>query len=139
MKMRTTKVLVADDDAAMRGLLARVLDELDVEVIEARDAMSALIMAHEAPPDLIILDISMPGGNGLSACEMLATEPSMAQVPVIILTGKSDDTTLFRCQLLKAHYIRKGADAIDEVRSTVRRLLAVGDEASAWKPELFVG
>jgi CheY-like chemotaxis protein len=139
MKMRTTKVLIADDDAAVRGLLARALDELDIDVIEARDAVGALVMAHETPPDLIILDVSMPGGNGLSACEMLASEPSMANVPVIILTGKSDDTTLFRCQILKAHYIRKGADALDEVRSAVRRMLCVGREASEEKPELFVG
>ena len=139
MKMRTTKVLIADDDAALRGLLARALDELDIDVFEARDAMGALVMAHETPPDLIILDVSMPGGNGLSACEMLASEPSMANVPVIILTGKSDDTTLFRCQLLKARYIRKGADALDEVRSAVRRMLCLDSEASEEKPELFVG
>jgi two-component system, cell cycle response regulator len=139
MKMRTTKVLIADDDAGMLGLLARVLDALDVEVIEARDAMSALVLANETAPDMIILDISMPGGNGLSACEMLASMPALTHVPVVILTGKSDDATLFRCQNIGAHYICKGADAMDEVRSTVRRLLGVGGEVSAASPELFVG
>ncbi len=139
MRMRTTKVLIADDDDGMIGLLARVLDALDVEVIEARDAMTALIAANETAPDLIILDIGMPGGNGLSACEMLASMPSLTHVPVIILTGKSDDATLFRCQNMGVHYICKGADAMDEVRSAVRRLLCIGDEASSENPELFVG
>ena len=139
MKTKTTKVLIADDDDGLRGLLTKVLAALDIEVIEARDAMTALVMAHQAAPDLIILDIGMPGGNGLSAGEMLASEPSLAQVPLIILTGKSDDATLFRCQSIGARYIRKGADAIDEVKDMVHRLLCIGDEASAAKPELFVG
>ena len=137
MKMRTTKVLIADDDPAIRRLLILALDGLDLDVIEACDAMSALVLAHEASPDLIILDIGMPGGNGLSACEMLASEPSLEKVPVIILTGKSDDHTLFRCQHLKARYICKGADAMVEVTNTVRRLLCTGDEAVS--PDLFVG
>ena len=139
MKMRTTKVLIADDDAGMLGLLAHVLDPLDVEVIEARDAMTALVLANETAPDMIILDISMPGGNGLSACEMLASMPSLTHVPVIILTGKSDDSTLFRCRSVGARYICKGADAVDQVMSTVGRLLCVGEDQSAAKPELFVG
>jgi DNA-binding response OmpR family regulator len=139
MKMRTTKVLIADDDAGMLRLLTRRLDALDIEVIEARDALSALVLANQAAPDLIILDIGMPGGNGLSACEMLASEPSLSRVPVIILTGKSDDTTLFRCRSVGARYICKGADAVDQVISTVRRMLCVGEDGSAPKPELFVG
>ena len=139
MKMRTTRVMIADDDAGMLGLLTRALDALDIEVIEARDAMSALVLAQETAPNLIVLDIGMPGGNGLSACEMLASMPSLAHVPVIILTGKSDDTTLFRCQSIGAHYICKGADAIDAVTAAVRRLLGIGDEPSNSNPELFVG
>jgi len=139
MKMRATKVLIADDDAGMLRLLTQRLDALDIEVIEARDALSALVLANETAPDLIILDIGMPGGNGLSACEMLASEPSLSRVPVIILSGRSDDATLFRCQSVGARYIRKGADAIDEVKTTVRRLLCIGEETSAATPELFVG
>jgi DNA-binding response OmpR family regulator len=139
MKMRTTKVLIADDDAGMLRLLTRRLDALDIDVIEARDALSALVLANQAAPDLIILDIGMPGGNGLSACEMLASEPSLSRVPVIILTGKSDDATLFRCRSVGARYICKGADAVDQVISTIRRMLCVGEDGSAPKPELFVG
>ncbi len=139
MRMRTNRVLIADDDAAMLGLLGRMLCALDLEVIEAQDAVSALALANETAPDVIILDIGMPGGNGLSACEMLASTASLAHVPVIVLTGRSDDATLFRCQNMGAHYVCKGADALAKVRSMVRVLLGIGDEASGTNPELFVG
>ena len=139
MRMRAARVLIADDDAGMLRLLTRRLDALDVEVIEAHDALSALVLANEVTPDLIILDIDMPGGSGLSASEMLASEPSLSRVPVIILTGKSDDSTLFRCRSVGARYICKGADAVDQVMSTVGGLLCVGEDESAARPELFVG
>jgi CheY-like chemotaxis protein len=139
MEFRNTRVLIADDDPAMRGLLMRVLDGLCLEVIETHDAMNALVIAHEKMPDLIILDIGMPGGNGLSACEMLASDPALASVPVIILTGKSDDATLMRCRSIGARYICKGAEAMEQVRSAVQHMLCLGNDQAAEKPELYVG
>jgi CheY-like chemotaxis protein len=129
--MSNRSILIADDDAGLIRLLRLVLEPLAVQIRETYDATSALAMIQKSPPGLVILDISMPGGNGLSACEMLKTDKNMAQVPVIILSGRSDDVTRTRCKQMGAHYVCKGPDAFAEVKRLVVSLLALSQIANA--------
>jgi CheY-like chemotaxis protein len=123
-------ILIADDDKGLIRLLTLSLSPLDVKIEEAHDAMYALTVIHKSPPDLVILDVNMPAGNGLSACEMLASDNRLSKLPVIILTGDSSESTLMRCQRMRAHYVRKGPDAVSAVKSLVCRLLSISDAES---------
>jgi putative two-component system response regulator len=83
-------VLVADDDDDLRALLARALGT-QYEVKLAADGGDALILAaQQPPPDLILLDVNMPGATGFEVCQVLKEDPATAQIPVIFLTSKSE-------------------------------------------------
>jgi CheY-like chemotaxis protein len=114
-------IVIAEDDIALARLLNLSLRALGVNIEEVHDAMHALTLIHQSPPDLVIMDVTMPGGNGLSACEMLATR--LCRVPVIILTGDASDPTLARCQEMRAHYVHKGPDVLSDIRRLVCQLL----------------
>jgi CheY-like chemotaxis protein len=122
--MDNRSILIADDDVDLIRLLRTGLQSLGVEIRETYDATSALTIIQRCPPSVIILDINMPGGNGLSACEMLKTDKHMARVPVIILSGRSDDATRARCSQMGAHFVCKGPKAISELKAHIGGLLA---------------
>jgi len=136
--MSDRTILIADDDTGLIRLLRLALGPLDLNIQEAHDAMFALTMIHKSPPDLVILDVNMPAGNGLSACEMLASDARLSKVPVIILSGDSSESTLMRCQRMRAHYVRKGPDAVNDVKHLLCRLLSLSD-AGAVAPASFHG
>jgi CheY-like chemotaxis protein len=129
--MSDRTILIADDDSKLIRLLRTVLEPLAVQIRETYDATSALTMIQRSPPNLVIFDINMPGGNGLSACEMLKTDKHMALLPVIILSGRSDDATRDRCTQMGAHFVCKGPQALSEVKQLVINLLAMDKIASA--------
>jgi CheY-like chemotaxis protein len=129
--MSNRTILIADDDAGLIRLLRIVLEPLAIPIHETYDATSALTMIQRSPPSLVILDINMPGGNGLSACEMLKTDKNMARVPVIILSGRSDEATRNRCTQMGAHFVCKGTEALSEVKCLVVSLLALNQAAIA--------
>ena len=74
-------------------------------------------------PDLVILDVNMPGGNGLAVCGMLASDPHYAGIPVIIHTSQADTATRQRCQHLGARYVEKSPQSWAEIGSLVESLI----------------
>jgi CheY-like chemotaxis protein len=128
MSIRT--VLIADDDSGLIRLLRMTLEPLGVQIRETYDATSALTMIQRSPPQLVILDINMPGGNGMSACEMLKTDKAMARTPVIILSGRTDDATRKRCTDMGAHFVAKGPEALAEIKRLVPTLLEISQPAA---------
>jgi len=83
-------ILVADDDEDLRALLARALGT-QYEVKLAADGGDALTLAaQQPPPDLVLLDVNMPGATGFEVCQVLKEDPATAQIPVIFLTSKSE-------------------------------------------------
>ena len=91
MVAQKKSILVIDDNEDIRGLLTLVLQKEDYEVLEAAGGSEALIKINEYKPDLILLDVMMPGLSGL---EVLATireskEKKISEVPVIMITAKS--------------------------------------------------
>jgi CheY-like chemotaxis protein len=109
-------VLIADDDADVLTALTLRCELLGLDVRLANDAMSALMMFHVDRPDVLIIDVNMPGGNGLSVCEMLRSDARHPDVPLIVLTGRADDETIHRCQDAGVHYVRKGGDIWDRIK-----------------------
>src|SRR5438477_127068 len=120
-------MLIADDDRELVQVLAIRCRTVGVEVVTAHDALTALNLMQTRKPDLVCLDVNMPSGNGLCVCEMLASEPAWAKIPVIILTGRTDPEIIMRCHQLCAYYVLKGGDIWSRVEPLVRELLSVGD------------
>lgn len=83
-------ILVVDDDAETRGMLSTALRLAAYDVAPAEDGQSALALAMEARPDLIVLDAVMPGISGFEVCRRLKANPGLAHLPVIFLTGLAD-------------------------------------------------
>ena len=83
-------ILAVDDDADLLALIGKVL-ATEYEVKSAGDGGDALALAAAAPqPDLILLDIELPGATGFEVCQLLREDPATARIPVIFLTGKSE-------------------------------------------------
>ena len=123
--MAPKRVLIADDDANLVSALTLRFEQLGLDVQQADDAMAALTMVHTDPPNLIVIDVRMPAGNGLSVCEMLASDNRLPPIPVIVLTGASDPETIARCQQLGAHYVQKGCEIWERLRPIVCDLLYI--------------
>ncbi len=89
-------VLVVDDDPTMRVLVVETLLPDGIEVVEAEDGPSALVALHARTPDLVLLDVQMPGVDGFSVCEAIRALPGGADVPVVMMTGLEDVDSIRR-------------------------------------------
>lgn len=83
-----TKILVVEDDRSLRDALTYNLRREDYTPVTAEDAPTALIMARKEKPDLILLDLMLPGGNGFDVCRDIRT---FSTAPIIMLTARSED------------------------------------------------
>jgi DNA-binding response OmpR family regulator len=80
-------VLVADDDLELLGLVARTAQRHAGQVLEASDGQEALRLARENQPNLIVLDVMMPGMSGWEVCRAVRDEDSLDGTRVLMLTG----------------------------------------------------
>lgn len=96
-------ILIVDDNPANRDTLAEVLGTDEFRIIEAADGPAALQCAQEAPPDLVLLDLMMPGMDGYEVCRHLRADARLAEVPIIMVTSLDDHASRVRG-------IRAGAD-----------------------------
>ncbi|MDD5095703.1 MAG: response regulator transcription factor [Dehalococcoidia bacterium] len=87
-------VLVVDDDARMLRMMESILQLEKYHVIRAIDGRAALDILNRQNPDLILLDIMMPGMDGYAVCKRIR---EFSQVPIIMVTGKGDDDEKVRC------------------------------------------
>ncbi|MBV9227939.1 MAG: response regulator transcription factor [Chloroflexi bacterium] len=85
------KILVVDDEAVLVETIAYNLEQAGYRVTTAADGSSALEAAHNEVPDLVILDIMLPGMDGLEVCRQLRRESSTATTPIMMLTAKGDE------------------------------------------------
>jgi len=91
---RRQVILIADDKPSGRELLRAILEHANYVVVEAADGEEAILMASEASPQLIILDIHMPKRDGFGVIEELRKDPALQDVPIMALTASAslDDT-----------------------------------------------
>src|SRR5579859_4114869 len=110
----TQTVLIVDDDARIRKLLTWTL-EGQFQVVAAADGLTALETARELKPDLYLLDVGMPGMNGIELCRQLRAEDVIS--PILMLTGFSGEED-------KVAGLEAGADDYQTKPFAVRELLA---------------
>ena len=86
------KILVVDDEAHIVELLVMNLKQNGYDICTASDGREALEAAVTARPDLVLLDLMLPGLGGLEVCRQLRTDPRTTSIPVIMLTAKSEES-----------------------------------------------
>jgi two-component system, cell cycle response regulator DivK len=83
----TKKILVVEDDADNRRIVAKTLSVEGYEIVEAADGLQALAQAHAEHPDLVLMDLAMPNLDGWEATRRLKSDPATRLIPVIALTA----------------------------------------------------
>lgn len=88
--MNRPRILIADDTPASLSLLSSVLEPQGYEILAVSSGKDALKIAERAKPDLVLLDVMMPGHNGFHVCRTLKTEDATREVPVIFITSRNE-------------------------------------------------
>ena len=86
----TQSILIVDDEPMARNLLRLMLVRANFNVDEAEDGLDALRKLEQSRPDLLILDVMMPGLDGLSVCRQVRTQADLRDLPIIMLSAKTD-------------------------------------------------
>ncbi len=122
---RRPTILVADDSALNRKLLVAILSKEECTIVQAVDGLDALSKARVEKPDLVLLDIMMPGKDGYEVCAELKADPKFASIPVIILSALTEPSDKVRALELGAvDYVTKPFDR-GEVLARVRNQLKI--------------
>jgi two-component system alkaline phosphatase synthesis response regulator PhoP len=125
MEQRASKVLIADDEPDILEILQYNLVKEGYQVVTAANGDQALEQARQTNPDLIILDIMMPGKNGVEVCEILRAQPQFKDTLIMFLTALSDEATQIKGLTTGADdYISKPVSPqvfVSKVQSLLRR------------------
>jgi len=130
-------VLAVDDDPGMLDVLRRVLAR-DHDLTFAPDGEAALRLALERPPDVILSDVNMPGMNGLEFLEKLRCHPSVADIPVIVLTGHDDEGMRLKMLRAGAHEFLTKPCSVEELRIRIENTLQLKIARDLLRAELKV-
>ena len=87
---RRTRIVVADDTDSIRALFQKLLSADGHEVITVEDGIEALAAVQRHQPDVVLLDVGMPGLDGIEVCRRLKSDPASRLTPVVLVTGLSD-------------------------------------------------
>ncbi|MFQ5779406.1 MAG: EAL domain-containing protein [Nitrospiria bacterium] len=132
-------VLVVDDDTTMRLLIREVLEQADIIVEEAKNGTEALSVFKRLFPDLVLMDVKMPGIDGFTSCAQIRQAPGGGDVPIIMVTGLDDIESIERAYKVGAtdfvtkpinwttlqhrmRYMVRASKAIQDLRRSEARL-----------------
>ena len=95
----TRTILIVDDDPMIRKLIATTLEDVSgYRLTEASNGAEAVERAVEARPEIVFLDVDMPRVNGIEACRRMRSEPRLADVTIVVLTGQSGESAQRQAQ-----------------------------------------
>ena len=127
--MAGEKILIVDDDQDIRRLLGVRLKTKGYDTVFAGDAISAVNQARHERPDLILLDLGLPAGDGFVVMERLRAIPALEGIPVIVVSARDP-------QIESDHLVEAGVDVFfrkpfdyDELVLAIERALGVGPAA----------
>ena len=122
-------IMIVEDDEELNEVLQYNLTRAGYQVSQAWDGREAMDALRERPPDLLLLDLMLPGANGWDVCRFLAESPELKDIPIIIFTAKSarEDFDQARQFNLAGFFTKPYATA--DVLRHVEKVLAAGDAA----------
>lgn len=119
------KVLLIEDDPFLSSLLANRLKREGFDVLNVKNGSEAVKSLKSFLPDLVLLDLILPGKSGFEVLEEMQADPQAPKVPVIVISNLGQDTDMARGKELgSVDYIIKARTTIDEMVAKVRNFLA---------------
>lgn len=120
------RILIVDDDAFIRRPLEFILREEGYQPTTAGDAAEGQLAVEAEPPDLIFLDVMMPGKDGLTWCAELKLDPRYSAIPIILLSARGQDHDRDQALALGATDFMTKPYSPHELKRRVRELLGCG-------------
>lgn len=117
-------ILIADDEIYMLRLLDATFRKGNYRVLQARNGMEALAAAEKQIPDLIVMDVMMPGLDGLSAVHQLKQSEATAKIPVIVLSSKGHALTKVEAELAGASLFLTKPFSPNQLLAEVEKILS---------------
>lgn len=131
------KILVVDDEADIRELVRLNLTREGYDVFDCESGEQALSLSRSKGPNLVVLDLMLPGIDGLEVCKQLKADPKTAQVPIVILTAKGEEADVVAGLEVGADdYVAKpfsGKVLVARVRRLLRKAAQPADEQATIK------
>ena len=121
--MRAPTILICDDEPSLRELM-RVSLGSDYSFAEAGGAAEAIALLDAVHPDLVLLDVMMPGGSGLTVLEHLRNSPELRDTPVVVISAFTADRDHLAAHDAGANSFLKKPFEPEELESVVEQLLA---------------
>jgi CheY-like chemotaxis protein len=110
-------ILIIEDDAAVREALQALLKKVGYDVMLAADGMSAIRSAQQRPPQLVLVDLGLPGGDGFTVIERIRRVARLRLVPIVVLTGKASEENRARAKAAGASaFLSKPPDSAELLR-----------------------
>ena len=115
------KVLVVDDDVNIVALVQKRLETSGYAVVTASDGVEGLRKIREVRPDLVLLDVMMPGMDGFSIVREIRTDENLKCIPIVIITAKGELGDIFRMEGVSAIFEKpfKGDEVLVKVRELI--------------------
>lgn len=132
--MGVRKILVADDNANIRKVVRMGFESLGYQVLVAEDGVQALERIRAEHPDLVILDVTMPGKSGYDVCAEIKGDAELRTIPVVMLTAKNlEEDRYWGRELGADEYITKPYDP-EELERVVEKIFALRDKGESYHP-----
>ena len=137
--MMTGTILIVDDESSIRELVKFNLQKEGYSIIETDNGLSAVTMAKTDKPDLIVLDLMLPGMDGLEVCRTLKGQQSTTAIPIVMLTAKDEEIDkIIGLELGADDYLTKPFSP-RELVARVKAVLRRSHKESVLEGELVVG
>jgi two-component system cell cycle response regulator DivK len=119
----TKRILYVEDNFENRLFVRRVLESMGLEMLEAYDGQAGIDMAQTEKPDLILMDVGLPGMDGLETTAKIKANPSIGQIPVIALTANAMKGDRERCLAAGCDGYLQKPIGVTELRQQVLQFL----------------
>lgn len=128
-----TRILLAEDDKELVEVMSSLLESEGFRVTAVYDGLEALWAVDEQPPDVIILDLALPGLSGFELCRKIRQRREYARIPIIVLSGKTDETDVVLALELGADdYLTKPVgkrELVARIKAILRRMELLRSES----------
>ncbi len=125
------RILIVEDHPTMRGALRLILESEGLDVEEASDGARALVAIRDAPPDVVFLDLNIPGTSGAQVLATIKGDPSTADVRVIVITAEGEEGRAPAMLLGADAYLTKPFSPTELLRTVERALEGAGPTAAS--------